>query len=75
MGSIRTKLVLIMMLLILALMTVVGSFLINGVGNFYIDQFYAEMGRTFSQAFIRKLQDTNDEGAAEMKEMLMAQAD
>lgn len=75
MGSIRTKLVLIMMLLILALMTVVGSFLINGVGNFYIDQFYAEMGRTFSQEFIRKLQDTTDEGADEMKEMLMAQAD
>ena len=74
MGSIRTKLVLIMMLLILALMTVVGSFLINGVGNFYIDQFYDEMGRTFSQEFIRQLQDTADEGPEEMKERLMAEA-
>ena len=75
MGSIRTKLVLIMMLLILALMTVVGSFLINGVGNFYIDQFYDEMGRTFSQEFIRQLQDTADEGEEEMKELLMSKAD
>ena len=82
MRSLRTKLVLIMVLLILALMTVVGSFLINGVGNFYIDQFYEQMERTFSQEFIRQLQGTADEGgeqldkgAERLKEMLMAQPD
>ena len=71
MRSLRTKLVLIMVLLILALMTVVGSFLINGVGNFYIDQFYEQMERTFSQEFIRQLQDTADEGHDKLKELQM----
>ena len=49
MRSLRMKLVLIMVLLILALMTVVGSFLINGVRNYYIDAFYEQMERTFSE--------------------------
>ena len=53
MRSLRMKLIMIMVLLILALMTVVGSFLINGVGNFYINEFYVQMGQTFSQDFIR----------------------
>lgn len=75
MRSLRTKLVLIMVLLILALMTVVGSFLINGVGNFYIDQFYEQMERAFSQEFIRQLQELTDDGPAKMKERLMAQSD
>ena len=75
MRSLRTKLVLIMVLLILALMTVVGSFLINGVGNFYIDQFYEQMERTFSQDFIRQLQDTADEGDEKLKELLMSKPD
>ena len=75
MGSLRTKLVLIMVLLILALMTVVGSFLINGVGSFYIDQFYEQMERTFSQEFIRQLQDTTGQSTERMKELLMAQSD
>ena len=47
----------LILLLILALMTVVGSFLINGVGNYYIDDFYEQMSRTFSQDFILQLQD------------------
>ena len=50
--------VMIMVLLILALMTVVGSFLINGVGNYYIEEFYDQMVRTFSQDFILQLQET-----------------
>ena len=57
MRSLRTKMVMILVLLILALMTVVGSFLINGVGNYYIDDFYEQMNRTFSQDFILQLQD------------------
>lgn len=75
MRSLRTKLVLIMVLLILALMTVVGSFLINGVGNFYINKFYVQMEQTFSQDFIRQLQQLSDDGPARMKELLMAQSD
>lgn len=75
MRSLRTKLVLIMILLILALMTVVGSFLINGVGNFYISQFYDQMTETFSQELLRQLQDTAPRGPARLKELLMAQSD
>lgn len=77
MRSLRAKLVAIMILLILALMAVVGSFLINGVGNFYIDKFYNEMGRTFSEDFIGQLQrlTADEEPAARMKELLMAQSD
>lgn len=75
MRSLRTKLVLIMILLILALMTVIGSFLINGVGNFYIGQFYGQMTQTFSPDFIRQLQTTAAAGPRRMKELLMAQSD
>ena len=41
--SLHVKLTLIMMLLILSLMTVVGSFLINSVMGFYIDDFYSQI--------------------------------
>ncbi len=76
MRSLRTKMVMILVLLILALMTVVGSFLINGVGNYYIDDFYDQMNRTFSQDFILQLQElAEDGGVAEMKQLLMSQAD
>ncbi len=77
MGSLRTKMVMIMVLLILALMTVVGSFLINGVGNYYIEEFYVQMEQTFSQEFITQLQNLADgeNGTEEMKQLLMSQAD
>ena len=75
MRSLRTKLVLIMVLLILALMAVVGAFLINGVGNFYVDQFYEQMERAFSQDFIRQLQQVSGDGPGRLKELLMAQSD
>ncbi len=77
MRSLRMKLVLIMVLLIVALMTVVGSFLINGVGNFYIREFYRQMERTFSETFISQMQRTAAlESAPErLREQLMAQAD
>lgn len=63
MRSLRTKLVMIMVILILALMCVIGAFLINGVGNFYISQFYEQMGKTFSPDFIGQLQSHPRAGA------------
>ena len=76
MRSLRTKMVMILVLLILALMTVIGSFLINGVGNYYIDDFYAKMEQPFSQQFISQLQGiASRDGVSEMKQLLMAQAD
>ena len=66
MRSLRTKMVMILVLLILALMTVVGSFLINGVGNYYIEDFYIQMEQTFSQDFILQLQEeaASEDGSA-----------
>ncbi len=78
MRSLRTKMVMIMVLLILALMTVVGSFLINGVGNYYIESFYEQMTQTFSQDFIAQLQAVAakpDSSAAQLKQLLMSQSD
>ena len=77
-NSLRTKLVLVMVLLILSLMTVVGGFLLSGVGRFYIGRFYDQMERTFSQEYIVSLQTVAAESnapASQMKEMLMAQSD
>ena len=78
MRSLRTKMVMILVLLILALMAVVGSFLINGVGNYYIDEFYDQMTRSFSQDLIQQLRKEAEapSGApAQMKQLLMAQSD
>lgn len=76
-NSLRTKLVMVMVLLILALMVIVGAFLLSGVGRFYIGKFYAQMESTFSQEYIVQLQNVAGESAApaaELKEMLMAQS-
>ena len=77
MRSLRMKLVMILVILILALMTVIGAFLINGVGNFYISEFYVQMEQTFSQDFISQLQRIaaqSPDAPDEMKELLMAQS-
>ncbi len=58
-------------------MTVIGAFLINGVGNFYISEFYVQMERTFSPDFISQLQRIaaqSPDAPDEMKELLMAQS-
>ena len=78
MRSLRTKMVMILVLLILALMAVVGSFLINGVGNYYIDEFYDQMTRVFSQEFILELQEeaaSSGGSPDQLKQLLMAQSD
>ena len=48
--SIYTKLVAIILVLILALMAVVGAFLMQGVRNFYISEFYSRMQEVFGKA-------------------------
>jgi len=76
--SLRTKMVMILVLLILALMTVIGAFLINGVGNYYVNDFYVKMEQTFSQSFIsqlKELADSDGGSPAKMKELLMSQSD
>ncbi len=77
MRSLRTKIVMVLVLLILALMTVVGSFLINGVGNYHMEAFYIQMEQTFSQEFIAQLQAeaAAGSGAEDLKQMLMSRSD
>lgn len=72
------KMVLIMVLLIVALMTVIGSFLINGVEAFYTRQFYDNMAQAFSSDFISQMQILaveSDDAPAQLRELLMAQSD
>lgn len=45
--GLRTKMVLIMVLLILSLMTVIGAFLVNSVMGYYLTDFYTQMNEVF----------------------------
>ncbi len=71
-----TKMVLIMALLIISLMTVVGSFLINSVINFYIEDFYSQIASAFGQenaSFVQDLQtpsEGEEDGSAAINELL-----
>lgn len=50
------KLVLILVLLIVSVMAVVGTFLINSVSTFYLDSFYEQVQSVFDPAMISSLQ-------------------
>ena len=64
--SLHRKLVLILVLLIIALMAVVGAFLINGVVSFYTTDFSAQMWETWSNnsEFYRALRNASEEPEA-----------
>ena len=49
MRSLRMKMVMIMVILILALMLTTGAFLMSGVGNFYVSEFYEQMETTMKE--------------------------
>lgn len=73
--SLHMKLVLIMLLLITSLMAVVGAFLMTSVTNFYIDDFYSQMGETFGESnadFVNSLRTeaAQEGGVAVMQSML-----
>ena len=73
--SIYTKLVAIFLVLILALMAVVGAFLMRGVRNFYINEFYAQMQEAFSGAVMAddlRAAANEPDAAAHMAEILRA---
>ena len=74
--SLHQKLVMIMVLLILSLMTVVGTFLINSVTAFYLNEFYTQMADVFSdRTLIDDLETApkNEENpAVQMEEILKA---
>ncbi len=73
--SIYTKLVAIILVLIVSLMVVVGAFLLAGVRNFYINEFYTRMQEAFASADVAAdlRAAADEEGAAElMAEILRA---
>lgn len=75
--SLHMKLVLIMILLVVALMTVAGAFLINSVTRFYLDDFRSQVQDVFQDntSLARDLQgavagDSRQEGAKRIQEIL-----
>lgn len=73
--SIYTKLVAIILVLILSLMAVVGAFLMRGVRNFYINEFYTCMQEVFSNPdIVSDLRSAADEenAAQHMADILRA---
>ncbi len=71
------KLVLIMLLLIASLMTVVGVFLVRGVKQYYLNQFYSQMSSVFSDPdFAEALKDaaSEEKGEVLIDEILLAYA-
>ena len=73
--SLHTKLVMILVLLILALMTVVGAFLLNSVEAFYLNEFYTSMAIRFSDSeMVSDLRTETDgeENGAEMLERVLS---
>lgn len=51
------KLVLILVLLIVSVMAVVGTFLINSINTFYLNSFYEQMQAVFTTDTIRSMQE------------------
>ena len=73
--SIYSKLVAIILVLILALMAVVGAFLMRGVRNFYINEFYTRMQEVFSSADLAadlRAAASEEDAAEHMAEILRA---
>ena len=73
--SLYTKLVIIMLVLILSIMAVVGAFLMRGVRNFFISEFYDQMQTVFSKAdLVNDLRSAADgeNAPAHMAEILHA---
>lgn len=65
--SLHMKLVLILVLLIVSVMAVVGTFLINSVSNFYLEDFQRQVGEVFDRPFIEELESTAQGEAAAQK--------
>ncbi len=72
--SLHMKLVLILVLLIMSVMVVVGTFLISSVTSYHINDFKQQMETVFKTDFIRSLSDkaAREDGVAQMKEVLTA---
>ena len=72
--SLHMKLVLVLVLLVISVMAVVGTFLINSVTAYNIDDFHNQMKVVFTQEFILSLQNnaSADNAPETLREMLEA---
>ncbi|MDP4109608.1 MAG: ATP-binding protein [Bacillota bacterium] len=72
--SLHMKLVIILVLLIMSVMLVVGTFLISSVTSYNIDDFRQQMSSVFKTGFIKALNEKADQpdGAEQIKDVLMA---
>ena len=68
------KLVTIFVLLVLAIMTVTGTFLILSVSNFYHEMFAEEMDSMFEPEFVEKLSDGLKSDGEYLKNIIGAHA-
>lgn len=65
--SLHMKLVLILILLIISVMAVMGTFLINSVGNYYIRDFYDQMTDVFTLDMLESLDEAAEAKDADMR--------
>lgn len=72
--GIQQKLILIFVLIIIAIMSVLGTFLINNINVYYHTDFRKKVSDTFTETFVTQLQNaaTNESGLEEMEVMLNA---
>ncbi len=71
--SLHRKLVLVLVLLIISVMAVVGTFLINSVTSYHIRDFHSQMASVFTSEFILTLEQNAREGG-DLREMIGAYA-
>ena len=69
--GIQQKLILIFVLIIIAIMSVLGTFLINNINVYYHTDFRNKMSDTFSDTFITQLKNTANESSLEEIEVML----
>ena len=74
MKSLHTKLVFILVALVIAVMTIVGTFLVNSVTEYNISRFKSEMAEVFTPDFILTLEEAGngEYGYLNLQEHVMA---
>lgn len=72
--SLQWKLIMIMILLVAAVISIVGIYLINSVGSFYENSFYDQMNAVFTHSFIDNLGAAGEgqNGTAGIEELITA---
>lgn len=70
--SLHMKLVLVLVLLIVSVMAVVGTFLINSVTSYHIEEFQSQMSSVFTSEFILTLEQNAGENGKALQGMIEA---